>query len=827
VATVVAGAAVALVSAGPRAIPDVPRFVMLLATSALASALTLRLPVGASSLSVSYAVDFASLLLIGTGPTMIVAGVSAAVQSVFSGAARTPASRVVFNVSALVLTIVAAGAAYAGFGGAPGETDLRRLTTPLLAAAMVYYLANTALVATAVALTSGRRPWHVWHTSFLWTAPNYFVGASAAGVGVILLESGQGWLLPLALAPVYLTFRSYRQYVERMAAEARHNEEVRRLHENAVTALDAARRSEQRYALAAAGSNDGLWDWDITADKLYCSERWKIMIGLPADTHVSTLDHWLQYVHAEDRAGLRRALDAHLAGKTPHFEHEYRMYHTSGDIRAVRCRGTAVRDADGRPTRMAGSQTDITESRRVQETLARAARHDPLTGLPNRTLFSELLQRAITHTPPALKSSYAVLFIDLDGFKLVNDSLGHLIGDQFLFAIAHRLQAQLRPGDVLARLGGDEFAVLVRNFNVPQDVVAVTERLLHAIGTPFNLQGHELYGSASIGVVIGGPQYQSVDALLRDADIAMYRAKASGRGGYELFDPAMHTLALRRLTIETELRRAVERREFVVFYQPIVELPSQRIRGVEALVRWKRPDGSVAEPAEFIPVAEETGLIVPLTYIVLREACGQVAAWQEAFDRPLHLTVNISTKLFGRTDFTAEIERAVQTPGLRPGSLRLEVTESVLLNKSDVVDDNFKRLQRMAVGVYLDDFGTGYSSLSFLQRFPVDALKLDKSFVARMGVPGVDSRIGNAIVTLARELGMDLIAEGVETADQSRHLLSLGCPHAQGYFYSRPLPAAEFLALLTREGAFSAAAAAAWPTAVPVAGRRGFVVGAS
>ena len=503
-------------------------------------------------------------------------------------------------------------------------------------------------------------------------------------------------------------------------------------------------------------------------------------------------------MHDEDRSGLRAALDSHLAGQSPHFEHEYRVRHVNGEIRWVLCRGIAVRDETNRPIRMAGSQTDVTEWRRVQDTLARAARHDPLTGLPNRLLFGELLQHEIAQAVRSATPKYAVLFIDLDGFKLVNDSLGHLVGDDFLVGIARRLHAKLRPGDVLARLGGDEFAVLITNLDANDDVRVITERLLSALLTePFNIHGNEIYASASMGIVFGGDQYKSCDDLLRDADTAMYRAKAAGRGTYEMFDPAMHASAMNRLTLETELRRAVERNEFVVFYQPIVELRTSKICGFEALVRWVQPDGHVAMPAEFIGVAEETGLIVPMTYLVLREACRQLAAWQDMLGEDLYVSVNISSKLFTRPDFIDEIESAMSASALSPSSLRLEITESVFMKHSDVVDRNFDRLRAIPVALYLDDFGTGYSSLGYLQRYPVDALKLDQSFVARMATD--DCPIANVIVTLARELGIGLIAEGVETRSQSKQLLALDCPHAQGTLFSQPLPADEAEALLWRK----------------------------
>jgi diguanylate cyclase (GGDEF)-like protein len=437
-------------------------------------------------------------------------------------------------------------------------------------------------------------------------------------------------------------------------------------------------------------------------------------------------------------------------------------------------------------------------ARQSEQRYARAARHDDLTALPNRRLFSELLQRSMARAARAQEPRYAVLFIDLDGFKLVNDSLGHLVGDQFLVAISSRLQTQLRPSDVLSRLGGDEFAVLVEDFGSPDEVCAITERLQRSLRDPIRLQGRELYASASIGMVLGGPHYQTVDDLLRDADIAMYRAKAAGRGGYQIFDPHMHASAVERLTLETELRHAVERHDFTLVYQPIVELPSSEICGLEAFVRWTRPGGRVIGPSDFIPVAEETGLIVPLTYSVLGDACGQAAAWQRKFGQPLGISVNISSRMFARTDFVDEVERAVDVSGLLPGTLRLEITENTLLNTSAVVHENFERLRRLHVSVYLDDFGTGYSSLSSLQRYPVDALKLDGSFVAKMGTPDHGCAIGSAIVKLARELGMGLIAEGVETLAHAEQLLALGCPHAQGHLFSEPRTTDATEALLAR-----------------------------
>ena len=453
-------------------------------------------------------------------------------------------------------------------------------------------------------------------------------------------------------------------------------------------------------------------------------------------------------------------LDRHLASETSHFEHEYRMSHLDGRDRWMLCRGVAVRDESSRPVRIAGSQTDITDRRRIQDELSHAALHDSLTGLANRALFTELLERALARARRSPAYTCAVLFVDLDHFKLINDSLGHIAGDRFLVEIGKRLMQSLRPTDVMARLGGDEFAILLEEVSDPHAATAVAERLQASLQQPFEIEGREVYASASMGIAFGNAKYRSSDDLLRDADTAMYRAKAQGRGQNQTFDPSMHASAIQRLTLETQLRRALERQEFSVHYQPIIELESRHTCGFEALVRWSRPDGTMTPPADFIPVAEETGLIVPLTHWVMREACRQVAEWQRTFDSPLTLTVNISSKLFDRATLVDEVRRAIAESGLLPGTLRLEITESFLVDSSDAVVQRLDELRAIPVELYLDDFGTGFSSLSYLHRYRLDALKIDRSFISRIGGMHNDSPIVGSIISLAKELGMGIIAEG-------------------------------------------------------------------
>ena len=695
------------------------------------------------------------------------------------------------------------------------------LVKPLVGAALAYYLLNTSTMAGAVGLSTGQGIWKVWQSNFLWTAPSYFVGAGAAAGAAAAWVAGWGWLLPLAIAPAYLTFRSYRIYLDRIAAEQRHHDEMMRLHARTVEALETAKESEQRYALAAAGSNDGLWDWDVVSNVFYASDRWKLMLGLSAETPVAQAEDWFEHVHAEDLPELREILDRHLSGQTPHFEHEYKMSHRDGSHRWILCRGIAVRNEAGAPVRMAGSHTDVTERRRIQDDLAHAALHDDLTGLANRTLFTALLERSLARARRTQSYVCAVVFVDIDHFKLVNDSLGHLVGDKFLVSLAKRFLQHLRPGDILARLGGDEFAVLLDDIPDSGTATTIADRLHTALLEPFDLEGREVYSSASMGIAFGNSRYLRSEDLLRDADTAMYRAKAHGRSQYEIFDPSMHASAIQRLTLETEMRRALERQEFSVEYQPIVQLDTNEVCGFEALVRWERADGTAVEPSEFIPVAEETGLIAPLTNWVLKEACWQVAEWQQSLDHPLTLTVNISAKLFDRPALVDEVRSAVTESALRPGTLRLEITESFLANNSDVVAQRLDELRSVPVELYLDDFGTGFSSLSYLHRYRLDALKIDQSFISRMGGTFNDSPIVSSIVNLARELGMGVIAEGVETEQQASQLLALDCPQAQGFLFSRPLrPDEAYTFLSTRRlikntfspsGSPNPVLAAAWP----------------
>jgi diguanylate cyclase (GGDEF)-like protein len=439
---------------------------------------------------------------------------------------------------------------------------------------------------------------------------------------------------------------------------------------------------------------------------------------------------------------------------------------------------------------MAGSQSDVTARKLAEERLQHDAFHDPLTGLPNRALFMDRLGMAIAHAKRRLSYTFAVLFIDLDRFKNVNDSLGHSAGDELLIAVARRLESCLRPGDTVARLGGDEFTILLDEVADVDHAVQVARRLHQVMAQPFKTQGHEVFVTISLGITVGaGGDYERPEDVLRDADTAMYDAKTSGKARDAVFDREMHDRAVALLELETDLRRAVERSEFEIHYQPIVSLTTGRIDAFEALLRWRHPHRGLLFPNSFVPVAEDTGLIVPIGWWVLREACRQLADWQSPpwLGGNLAVTVNLSGKQFRQADLVQRIEEILCQTGIRPDHLRLEITESTLMEQAEGAVETLLALRRLGVKLYIDDFGTGYSSLSYLHRLPVDALKIDRSFISAMDQRNEHSEIVGTILTLARTLRMDVAAEGIETAEQVSRLRALDCHFGQGYYFSQPL----------------------------------------
>ena len=562
-------------------------------------------------------------------------------------------------------------------------------------------------------------------------------------------------------------------------------------------AQEALKESEERYALAARGSNDGLWDWNLSSNVVHFSARWKAMLGHQESEIGDRPEEWFDRIHDADRERVKEEIASHQKGLTPHFESEHRVLHKDGTFRWMLSRGVAVHDASGNASRMAGSQTDITEGKVS----------DPLTGLPNRLLFIDRVGRLVKHTKRRKDQLFAVLFMDLDGFKMINDSMGHLIGDQLLLGVAHRLEKCLRSTDTVARLGetftvarlgGDEFTVLLDDIKDPSDAKRAAERMMKALAAPFILGGKEIFTSVSIGIALSNSAYEQPDEILRDADTAMYRAKSLGKARYEVFDADMRASVMARLQLETDLRRALERGEFRNFYQPIVALVSGEIAGFEALLRWQHPTRGLLGPTEFIPVAEETGLIRELGWWNLREACRQVSEWRAASNDHRHLTisVNLSAKQFLQPNLVEDIRKLLSELNLPAEALKLEITESTVMGDPTGAVAMLQQIKSLGIRLAIDDFGTGYSSLSYLHRFPLDTLKIDRSFISGMGDDGEGMEIARTILPMANNLRLDVVAEGVETVQQVLLLKKLQCKYGQGYYFSRPLSAEGTKALL-------------------------------
>jgi diguanylate cyclase (GGDEF)-like protein/PAS domain S-box-containing protein len=568
------------------------------------------------------------------------------------------------------------------------------------------------------------------------------------------------------------------------------NLEVTQITKERRKALDELAASEERYALVTRSANDGLWDWNLASNEMLFCPRWKAMLGYRDGEVSNRPDEWLKRVHPDDVESVQTAITSHLLHVTPRFQIEHRLRNRDGSYRWVLARGLAIWDARRAVYRMAGSLTDITEQKEAEQRLLHNAFHDVLTGLPNRALFMDRLTRSLERARNSEDYLFAVLFLDLDRFKVVNDSLGHQLGDQLLVSIARRLEACLRPGDMVARMGGDEFAIILDHLKHIDDATQAAERVHKEMSQPFTLDGHEVFASVSVGIAHSLTPYEQAEDFLRNADTAMYRAKDQGRGRSELFDKGMHAKAVALLELETDLRRAIQRDEFRVFYQPIVSLEDWRIAGFEALIRWQHPQQGFIPPVQFVPVAEETGLILPIGEWVMRQSCRQLHEWHQQFPikPPLTVSVNLSGKQFMQPDLIKQIEGILVETGLEASCLKIEITESAIIENIDAATEILRQLKALGIRVLLDDFGTGYSSLSYLHRFPIDTLKIDRSFVTRMHMPK-NAEIVRTIVSLAVNLGMDVIAEGVESREQIIQLTGLGCQYVQGYLLSKPVDA--------------------------------------
>ena len=563
--------------------------------------------------------------------------------------------------------------------------------------------------------------------------------------------------------------------------------------------------SAGHLAAALDGSGTGAWAWDLTTDRLVTSESWDDLTGVARDPAGSGTDAWRSLIAPEHRSVFIDSIEAVRNGASTRLEIEFRTAETASGSRWILCRGTAAGSERGEAQRLTGTITDITGLKSVHEYLRVAAHHDRLTGLPNRHMFTEWLEEAVERAAADGDAGFAVFFGDFDRFKVINDSLGHHAGDDLLVSIATRFRHLLGDDDVVARFGGDEFVILLRNTGTLEQAERCAASLIEAFAEPHEIAGHEIVSTLSLGVVMSGTERRSAGELLSNADTAMYQAKSKGKGCYQVFDERMHAAAVRRVSIESDLHAATRDtdamdRSFRLVYQPIASLQTGAIEGFEALVRWQRPGRDRVGPDQFIPIAEECGLIVPLGEWTIRKACEQMAAWRELVgpDRGLVMHANLSRRQLLHPALLQMIRDAIDRSGVRPGDLTLEVTETALMDDRIEPIGMMDRIRALGIELAMDDFGTGQSSLSCLREFPIRTLKVDRSFLRNMSMHRELSAVMYAIITLADNLDLEVIAEGIEDAGQLALLQAMDCELGQGYYFSAAVDAEQATEMLIR-----------------------------
>lgn len=554
------------------------------------------------------------------------------------------------------------------------------------------------------------------------------------------------------------------------------------------------RQQEEMYRLVTEGSNDGLWIWDIISDTQTLSERGLHLLEL-SEQAVNTHEKWKKLVHPDDLPHLLAELDQHLSRRTQLFGTEYRVKSPAGGYRWILSRGKALFDGNGQPIRMAGSYTDITDRKFKEEKIKHMAYYDTLTGLANRELLTETVCEALTKAKEQ-GTHGALLFIDLDNFKLINDTYGHSWGDQLLINISRQLAELVVDAGLAARLGGDEIIIFLPAINTAEEAAAYAEQVMRLLEKPVTVNEHIFHITASAGIALYPEHGSTIDELLRNADTAMYSAKNSGKRGYMVFDESMHNAVVEKTLLESRLRQALRNHELRLYYQPQFDMAAERVAGFEALLRWESPDYGLMPPLKFIPLAEETGLIVEIGMWVLAQAC---AFSQELYDKGLGrlwVSVNISVVQLIQPGFVQGVADVLAATGLPPHLLELEITESVLMEQ---LADNVRKLAELrdlGIRIALDDFGTGYSSLTYLKKLPITAVKMDKAFIDDIAAGGIDAAVTGTIIELSHQMGLTVVAEGVETENQFTFLQQKKCDIIQGYLISWPLPPAEFAELI-------------------------------
>lgn len=769
---------------------DFKFFILFCFTICFGSQITLQIPRFKSRIAVSDTFIFLALLMYGGEFAILLAAVEAFFSAwrfcnkkitVFFNTA-TMALSTTFVVGTLKLFGFYSDNQLRGHGG-----NLSDFVIAVSVMALAQFVANTTLCSIYVALKTDKPIWETWKTKYVWTYVTYIVGAVSAGI-LIQLNERLGFGVVAATFPiiyfVYLTYRMYMKNVEISLAQAEQAEShALVLQEQSRALAESEERFRSAFNYAPIGialvSPDGNW--------LKTNNALSEMFEYTEDEFLAR--DFQSMLHEEDLGSALIKLHELITGRIPTCQAEQRYVSKSGKIVWVCWSVSTALDAERERPNLIFQIQDITDKKLAEAQLEYKASHDALTGLPNRALFMTRLEAALSKVKDNPNYKVSVLFIDLDRFKIVNDSLGHQTGDELLVGIAGRLHECLRPSDLVARLGGDEFTILVEGRYEQSEVVRIAERINEKFAQPFNLSGHEIFSSASIGILHASENHKTPADMMRDADTAMYQAKRHGKARHEVFDRDMYVAARETLQLETDLRRAIEKQAFKVFYQPIYTLSDGRLEGFEALARWEHETLGVISPAKFIPLAEELGLINTLGEQILRRACEQGKMLQANLpaDAPLSVSVNISAKQFANASLVKNIEKILRETAFDPNFLKLEITETVFLEHREKAVEMLHELSDIGVEINIDDFGTGYSNLNYLTRLPISTLKIDRSFVAPIGANGENAEIVRTIVMLARNLKMRVIAEGVENETQLALLKKLNCEAAQGYYFSKPM----------------------------------------
>ncbi|HEX8289951.1 MAG TPA: EAL domain-containing protein [Pyrinomonadaceae bacterium] len=769
-------------------------------TIGLGSRISVQIPRFKSHITVSDTFIFLAILLFGGETAVLLAGLEAFVSAWrFCNKKIT----VFFNASVMAFSTSVVVAALHLLGLNTGEQinhgAISDFVIVLSAMALVQFSFNSGLSAVYGALKSEKPWWETWKTHYLWTSITYFVGALSAGVLTRLIHFIGFGVLIATIPVIVIVFLTYRMYLKNVEMSIRQAEQAERHSEILEKQSIALRESEERFRSAfnyapigiALVSPNGKW---VKVNHALCQ-----ILGYTEEEFLAA--NFQAMLSPDDLGDTLIKINELLTGRILTCQLEQRYLHKNGKTVCTWWSVSAASDIKSENPNLIFQIQDITDKKRAEEKLRYDASHDALTGLPNRKFFMSRLESALEKKAADPLHKVSVLFIDLDRFKFVNDSLGHHTGDELLIKISERLRECVRPTDTVARLGGDEFTILVEAVSEDKEVISIAERIREKFNQPFNLSGNELYSSASIGILHASKKHLTSEDLMRDADTAMYQAKRGGKARHEVFDENMHEAAKEILQIETDLRRALEKNEFIVYYQPIYSLITGTIEGFEALARWMHPTLGDIPPTRFIALAEETGLIDVLGEQILQKACSQMVSIKNDFGdfSPLLLSVNLSCKQFAQPTLVNRIKSILDETGFPPTRLKLEITESVFFEHKEAAIEMLHRMRAIGIEINIDDFGTGYSNLSYLRQLPISALKIDRSFISSIEQNGGNTEIIQTILMLAKNLGLRVVAEGVETEIQLEELKKLKCGGAQGFLLAKPMAFEEIAEFLNKK----------------------------